>query len=56
MRAALLVVGFCAFCAGVRFYARWAHDLRCEGDRTGRCGWAWCRHYDGSDYLHDFNF
>lgn len=30
------------------------HD--CTGHKTGKCSWAWCKYYDGSDSLHDFNF
>jgi len=37
-------------------FARHQHERQCEGAMTGKCGWAWCEHYDGSDYLHDFNF
>jgi len=56
MKNALMIAGFGAFCVGVNWFAHWSHNLHCEGARTGKCGWAWCEHYDGSDYLHDFNF
>lgn len=31
------------------------YKYQCTGHTTGKCGWAWCKYYDGSDYLHDFS-
>ena len=36
-------------------YARHTHEKDCTGTATGKCSWAWCDFYDGSDNSHDFN-
>lgn len=52
--SALFGAGTILWC-GVSTIAQVAHDYHCTGPDTGKCGWAWCKYYDGSDSLHDFN-
>lgn len=52
----LFFVATIATLAAIWFWVEDHHyKYQCSGHTTGKCGWAWCKYYDGSDYLHDFS-
>ena len=56
MKNALCIVLACVSFICFIGWVKHTHSTNGECGGVSGCGWCWCKHYDGRDFLHDFNF